>query len=211
MLCALVSVFCFVGAAVSAPVTYSFTAEIVSSSTNFVGLSKPAIGDDVFGQFTYDPEEVASNDHGYYADYINPAARISASFLGISTSSRATHIQTFDDPVYWGDGMIINAHVTGANLLGVYDVFAYQVVLLSANLSLQDRISLPKSLSLSDYEKDAYFWFFGENDSGVDTFRANLKSLNLVTPVPIPAALPLLAGAIGIFGVVGWRRKRPDR
>ncbi len=29
-----------------------------------------------------------------------------------------------------------------------------------------------------------------------------------VTPVPLPAALPLLAGALGLFGLFGWRRKR---
>ena len=29
-----------------------------------------------------------------------------------------------------------------------------------------------------------------------------------VTPVPLPAALPLFAGALGLFGLFGWRRRR---
>ncbi len=29
-----------------------------------------------------------------------------------------------------------------------------------------------------------------------------------VTPVPLPAALPLLGGALGLMGLLGWRRKR---
>lgn len=29
-----------------------------------------------------------------------------------------------------------------------------------------------------------------------------------VAPVPLPAALPLLAGALGFLGLVGWRRRR---
>lgn len=29
-----------------------------------------------------------------------------------------------------------------------------------------------------------------------------------VTVVPVPAALPLLAGGLGVFGLMGWRRKR---
>ncbi len=29
-----------------------------------------------------------------------------------------------------------------------------------------------------------------------------------ITPVPLPAAFPLLAGGLGLFGFMGWRRKR---
>ncbi len=171
-------------------------------------MRTPAIGDEVFGQFAYDPEEKLTYDNGYYADYDNPEARTSASFLGTSVSDRLTHIQVFDDPIYWGDGIILNAHVTGTDLLGSYDVISYQIVLLSSNLDLLDRLALPKSLALSDYEKDAYFWFFGENDKGVDYFQANIASLSFVTPVPVPAALPLLAGTICFFGAAcGYRKK----
>ena len=31
---------------------------------------------------------------------------------------------------------------------------------------------------------------------------------DLVAPVPVPAALPLLAGGLGLMGLAGWRRKR---
>lgn len=31
-----------------------------------------------------------------------------------------------------------------------------------------------------------------------------------LTPVPIPAALPLLAGGLGLIGFVGWRRRRAN-
>ena len=30
----------------------------------------------------------------------------------------------------------------------------------------------------------------------------------IVAPVPVPAALPLFAGGLGLFGFLGWRRKR---
>ncbi len=29
-----------------------------------------------------------------------------------------------------------------------------------------------------------------------------------VAPIPVPAAFPLLAGALGLMGIMGWRRKR---
>ncbi len=33
-------------------------------------------------------------------------------------------------------------------------------------------------------------------------------SLDSIAPVPVPAALPLLAGGLGLLGFMGWRRKR---
>ncbi|WP_434055047.1 MAG: hypothetical protein RDA78_09340 [Roseibium sp.] len=41
----------------------------------------------------------------------------------------------------------------------------------------------------------------GNNPSGAATYDIRL------TAVPIPAALPLLAGGLGILGFMGWRRK----
>ena len=37
---------------------------------------------------------------------------------------------------------------------------------------------------------------------------SNAKNLSSVTPVPVPAALPLLVGGFGILGLAGWRRKK---
>ena len=49
----------------------------------------------------------------------------------------------------------------------------------------------------------------------VNTNNSNLKNISHisvygrgVTPVPLPAALPLLGGALGLIGLLGWRRKR---
>jgi hypothetical protein len=41
----------------------------------------------------------------------------------------------------------------------------------------------------------------------VGAFKADF-TLDSVTPVPLPAALPLFATGLGAMGLLGWRRKR---
>ena len=40
------------------------------------------------------------------------------------------------------------------------------------------------------------------------TANGNQRLVLEVAPIPIPAALPLLMSALGLFGFIGWRRKR---
>ena len=42
--------------------------------------------------------------------------------------------------------------------------------------------------------------------AGLDNLRYG-DAVSSVTPVPLPAALPLLVGGLGLMGIVGWRRK----
>ncbi|MBG6202642.1 hypothetical protein IWQ48_003789 [Labrenzia sp. EL_13] len=56
---------------------------------------------------------------------------------------------------------------------------------------------------LSTLSFGSQFDFFIDNVS----FNQPLPP-DLVTPVPLPAALPFLAGGIGFLGLMGWRRKR---
>ena len=44
-------------------------------------------------------------------------------------------------------------------------------------------------------------------DSGGGNRGVRIAELT-VTPVPLPAALPLFAGGLGLLGLLGWRRKR---
>ncbi len=54
-----------------------------------------------------------------------------------------------------------------------------------------------------DYDFDL---FFAERHTTQSNFRID-TSIQL-NPVPIPAALPLFGSAIGLFGFLGWRKKK---
>ena len=52
----------------------------------------------------------------------------------------------------------------------------------------------------------------GEGEGDLNLFGyVDLSGVGIeatVTPVPLPAALPMFAGGIGLLGLLGWRRKR---
>ena len=59
-------------------------------------------------------------------------------------------------------------------------------------------------------EQDQLLLFDGLNvsDSRIFGPLSTLLATPAVSPVPVPAALPLLASALGAFGFIGWRKKR---
>ena len=57
-------------------------------------------------------------------------------------------------------------------------------------------------------------WMLLFNDGGGDKdyddmfIKMTATWASELTPVPVPGALPLLGSALGVFGVMGWRRRR---
>jgi len=45
-------------------------------------------------------------------------------------------------------------------------------------------------------------------DHGTEDYRLNSVTIEVVSAVPVPAALPLLLGAIAGLGAMGWRKRR---
>lgn len=50
------------------------------------------------------------------------------------------------------------------------------------------------------------FTFYTDDNN--DDYKLAALKFNQIAQVPLPAALPLLAGGLGVLGFVGWRRKR---
>ena len=103
-------------------------------------------------------------------------------------------------------GFLENVNVfdeNGNSLTGLIDDITSILVTGDANTIQTAVIALPSVTSPLFLQLD--FISSLANGKGRNTPEYLIAA---VTPVPIPAALPLFAGALGLFGLFGWRRKR---
>ena len=89
-----------------------------------------------------------------------------------------------------------------------YKVFSFAVSLTDTEGNLFGGTELPLSLLLSDFD-EKFFFFDGENSNGEkDSLTGSITSLTEVSPVPVPAALPLLLSGLLGLGAMGWRKRK---
>jgi hypothetical protein len=63
-------------------------------------------------------------------------------------------------------------------------------------------------LSTASFTKNGAGLFFAADILGTNGNTGIVGAPTVTTPTPIPAALPLFAGGLGVLGLLGWRRKR---
>ena len=105
-----------------------------------------------------------------------------------------------------------NLGVSGAVTPGVNNPFTVDLAFtLAATTTSVTATYLGRDGSYSrniafDLSGPLYFALIGDNENG-EIYQINSLT-GPIPPVPIPAALPLLLSALGVFGFFGWRRKR---
>lgn len=134
---------------------------------------------DVFGQVTTDGFDVATNISGTIT-----GPQGGGSFNTLIPTGTAPWTGTWS----W-DNIFANlvTPVTNGGIL-------WQ----NADNSIANLYSVGSLIYLSVANPD--LGFYNPGDLGTLTFEAS--------PVPVPAALPLLASAVGGIGIMGWRRRR---
>lgn len=127
-----------------------------------------------------------------------------------ASSNAAAEIQVDNAPGAPNDRYGITSRasqgLTGADVGGLaLDFFGLRLD-DSSNSVFSDALILPTALSLLDFDSTGFFVSFGPINTP-SVVSGTIDKLS-VTAVPLPAALPLLAGGVGLLGLLGWRRKR---
>ncbi len=117
------------------------------------------------------------------------------------------------DPVF---GDYLNSHELGHSLALTHDLFPFSGMTVPTG-NLMHPINPGTQVAGSQVQEIFNRPFF---NSGVPLFQGNATSGFFIdiqpyqivasepAPVPLPAALPLFAGGLGLLGLLGWRRKR---
>jgi hypothetical protein len=98
-----------------------------------------------------------------------------------------------------------NASPAASLRLADWAIFPISGQLLTLNFALSD-LSLASFVAAGSEKVYSAFCFLNGFVCGTRTIVAG--TINAVATTPIPAALPLLATALGGMGFMGWRRKR---
>lgn len=190
----------------AATITYAFegtVSHITIDQTGQVSASGISSGTAFSGQFAFDTDAVGSGgttSSTYGALGINVAFDTGQNAASGNSTIQINNGIPADQFRFIGNG-------STSSSFAYDDEFSLQIDLEEATGTIFDGTTLPLALLLTDFTS-TQFIFVGIDGALIDIFRGNLTSLTQVSPVPLPAALPLFLTMLAGMGFLRWRRNK---
>jgi hypothetical protein len=145
----------------------------------------------------------------FFSSQSGPGAGIVPNTAQISFAATGSTIDTysglFSGPASFGTGTLTLADTTSGEPVffsSVLDLLAVPTGYISdAALGASTSTYSNATLTSLGVTPGIYVWTWGPGANQSFT-------LDIMNPIPIPAALPLFATGLGALGLMGWRRKR---
>ncbi|MET1415032.1 hypothetical protein ABVF61_22355 [Roseibium sp. HPY-6] len=196
-----------ISSAYAAPVTYKYQALVTFIEDRSGNLSQLELNSIVTGEFTYLSGQSPVFEL-FEADFFSFGTLLGASaeFAGVSATAGPGEAFLKETNASVQFGLRSNEAGDAGTGLG-YDFTNWAFDFATSDKALFQNQMTPEELNLPDFDELKSFVFLGGTYLGNDFFAAQLTSLTRVTPVPVPATIFLLAGALGVLGCASRTRR----
>lgn len=203
----------------AAPITLRYEALVtnafsIGDQSNIAAISAGIVAGTttVSGTFSYDTEDPGTSVSPTFQMFRSDAISITVdlpsftrSYVPPDTSIRLYNNDNTDSDLLRvrGTSPFVGTGLTEFLNLTLFD---------ETQTAFSELSSLPSLLDLADFSATRIDFAIDDRENnrrlGLYGFDAQITSLTELTPVPLPAALPLFAGGLGLLALLGWRRKR---